>query len=86
MWTLQDAKNRFSAVVEAALAGTPQAVSRRGKPAVVVVAAAEYARLVAESRGSRGSFVAHLLACPTADDPAGTEIPRATARPRDVTL
>ena len=38
MWTLQDAKNRFSAVVEAALAGTPQEVTRRGKPAVVVVA------------------------------------------------
>ena len=30
MWTLQDAKNRFSAVVEAALAGQPQEVSRRG--------------------------------------------------------
>ena len=86
MWTLQDAKNRFSAVVEAALAGTPQEVTRRGKPAVVVVAAAEYARLVAEARGSRGSFVAHLLACPTADDPAGAGIPRATVRPRDVTL
>lgn len=86
MWTLQDAKNRFSAVVEAALAGTPQEVTRRGKPAVVVVAAAEYARLVAEARGSRGSFVAHLLACPTADGPAGTGIPRATVRPRDVTL
>jgi antitoxin Phd len=30
MWTLQDAKNKFSAVVEAALAGQPQQVSRRG--------------------------------------------------------
>ncbi|WP_372837307.1 type II toxin-antitoxin system prevent-host-death family antitoxin, partial [Puniceibacterium confluentis] len=46
MLTLQDAKNRFSAVVEAALSGRPQEVSRRGKPAVVVVAAEEYARLV----------------------------------------
>ena len=31
MWTLQDAKNRFSTVVEAALAGRPQAVTRRGR-------------------------------------------------------
>lgn len=83
MWTLQDAKNRFSAVVEAALAGIPQAVSRRGKPAVVVVSAADYARLVENARGARGSFVAHLLACPAAD---GTEIPRASAAPRDVAL
>ena len=37
MWTLQDAKNRFSAVVDAAMAGQPQQVTRRGKPAVVVL-------------------------------------------------
>ena len=30
-WTLQDAKNRFSAVVKAALAGEPQRVTRRGR-------------------------------------------------------
>ncbi|WP_131725976.1 type II toxin-antitoxin system Phd/YefM family antitoxin, partial [Rhodobacter capsulatus] len=42
MWTVQDAKNKFSAVVEAALAGQPQEVSRRGKPAVVVVSVEEY--------------------------------------------
>ena len=44
-WALQDAKNRFSAVVNAAMAGTPQQVTRRGKPAVVVLAAEEYERL-----------------------------------------
>ena len=35
-WSLQDAKNRFSAVVDAAVGGDPQRVTRRGKPAVVV--------------------------------------------------
>ena len=44
-WQLQDAKNRFSAVVDAALAGEPQQVTRRGKPAVVVLAVSEYERL-----------------------------------------
>ena len=44
-WQLQDAKNRFSAVVEAALTGEPQEVTRRGKPVVVVVAFEEYQRL-----------------------------------------
>ena len=44
-WPLQDAKNRFSAVVDAALAGDPQRVTRRGRPAVVVLAVDEYERL-----------------------------------------
>ncbi|MGH6904639.1 MAG: type II toxin-antitoxin system Phd/YefM family antitoxin [Geminicoccaceae bacterium] len=44
---LQDAKNRFSAVVEAARRGEPQLVTKRGAPAVVVVGAEEYARLKA---------------------------------------
>lgn len=78
MWTLQDAKNRFSAVVDAALAGQPQEVSRRGKPAVVVLAADEYHRMLANARHERESFAAHLLAFPSSD------IERAEARPRDV--
>lgn len=79
MITLQDAKNRFSAVVEAALAGRPQEVSRRGKPAVVVVSAEEYHRLVKAARIiHRESFTDHLLALP------GLEEGRANAKPRDV--
>lgn len=45
IWTLQDAKNRFSAVVEAAATGEPQKVTRRGKWVSVVLSAAEYERL-----------------------------------------
>ena len=44
-WPLQDAKNKFSALVNAALAGAPQRVTRRGQPAVVVLATEEYERL-----------------------------------------
>ena len=44
-WPLQDAKNKFSALVNAALAGEPQRVTRRGQPAVVVVATEDYERL-----------------------------------------
>ncbi len=78
MLTLQDAKNRFSAVVEAALAGRPQEVTRRGKPAVVVVSAKEYHRLLKEARANRESFADHLMTFPVAD------VPRAEAIPRDV--
>jgi antitoxin Phd len=45
VWTLQDAKNRFSAVVRAALDRGPQFITRHGRQAVVVMAAEEYARL-----------------------------------------
>lgn len=80
MWTLHDAKNRFSALVDAALAGVPQEVTRRGKPTVVVVAAADYRRLVSQARGARGSFAEHLLAFPN----GGGELGRADVQPRDV--
>lgn len=82
MWSLQDAKNRFSAVVEAALAGTPQEVTRRGKPAVVVLATTEYRSLLADAKRSRGSFVDHLLAFPGMDEDGETQ--RAAAAPRPV--
>lgn len=78
MWTLQDAKNQFSAVVEAALSGRPQEVTRRGRPAVVVVSAAEYYRLVAEAAEHRESFAEHLMKFP------GAPVERLQAEPRDV--
>ncbi len=45
-WKLEDAKARFSEVVKLAERGVPQHVSVRGRPAVVIVAAADYARMV----------------------------------------
>jgi prevent-host-death family protein len=79
MLTLQDAKNRFSAVVEAALAGRAQHVSRRGKPAVVIVAASDYKRLVTAAAANRPSFKDHLLSFPAEGD-----FERAEVKPRDV--
>lgn len=81
MISLQDAKNRFSAVVDAALAGHPQQVSRRGKPAVVVLSVDEYHRLLGQARAQRESFADHLL-----NFPGGDAVPRAQAAPRDVAL
>jgi antitoxin Phd len=67
-WTLQDAKNRFSAVVEAARRGRPQLVTKRGAPAVVVIAAEHYARLRSFEQAAQPSFVDHLLAMPRDDE------------------
>jgi prevent-host-death family protein len=44
-WQLQEAKARFSEVVEQALKGEAQTVTRRGRPAVVVLDWATYTRL-----------------------------------------
>ena len=72
MWSSQDARNKFSTVVDAALEGKPQVVTRRGKPAVVVLSTVEYRRLLAQAKATRGSFVDHLLAFPGTVARAGT--------------
>jgi antitoxin Phd len=78
-WSIQDAKNSFSSVVEAARR-EPQTVTKHGKPAVVVVAADEYARLCRQERRNAASFKQHLLAIPKGD----AEIPRLEGTLRDV--
>jgi len=66
-WSVQDAKNRFSEVVEAARK-EPQTVTKHGKPTVVVIAADEYERLRRLERLKAPTFADHLLAMPTDDE------------------
>ena len=44
-WQLQEAKSRFSEVVDLTLKEGPQLVTRRGEEAVVILAAKDYRRL-----------------------------------------
>ncbi|ULQ47530.1 type II toxin-antitoxin system Phd/YefM family antitoxin [Flagellatimonas centrodinii] len=81
-WSLQDAKNRFSAVVEAAMSGAAQFVTKRGRAAVVVVSATEYQRLQSVEKGQATSLAEHLLAMPQDDQ----EFERIPLTPRDTTL
>lgn len=66
-WRLQDAKAKFSVLVDNALRGVPQHVTRRGKQAVVVLSEQDFEAL---RRGAAGraakdlSFIEHLLAIP----------------------
>jgi len=62
-WSVQDAKNRFSEVVEAARRA-PQMVTKHGKPAVVVVDVAEYERLRCVDKAKAPSFAELLLSMP----------------------
>jgi antitoxin Phd len=62
-WSVQDAKNCFSEVVEAARR-KPQTVTKHGKPAVVIVGADEYERLRKLQYLQAPSFAEMLLAMP----------------------
>jgi antitoxin Phd len=79
-WSLQDAKNSFSAVVAAAIKGAPQTVTRRGKPAVVVLSIAEYHRLSRREAGEAPNFADHLLSMPQDDG----SLQRGRIKPRNV--
>jgi antitoxin Phd len=45
IWQLQEAKNKFSEVVEEALTQGPQVITKRGVEAVIVLSYAEYRKL-----------------------------------------
>ena len=60
IWKLQDAKAKFSQVVNDALKKGPQLVTRRGQKAVVVVSVEEYEKLVSK----KPTFKEILLNCP----------------------
>jgi antitoxin Phd len=84
-WRLQDAKAQFSALVELAIRGTPQHINRRGKEAVVVLSAAEYASLQAKTQALPKSFVTHLFSIPAHPD-SDFEFERMEIEPRSIDL
>jgi prevent-host-death family protein len=45
IWQLQEAKNKFSQLINEALAKGPQVVTRRGEEVVVIISREEYGRL-----------------------------------------
>ena len=79
-WSLQDAKNGFSAVVAAAIKGASQTVTKRSKPAVVVLSVAEYRRLTERQSAETPNFVDHLLGIPQDDG----SLERGRVKPRNV--
>jgi antitoxin Phd len=63
-WQLQTAKAQLSEVVDAALRGEPQRITRRGKDAVVVLSEQEYVALKTSAKRDAPDFVSYLLAIP----------------------
>lgn len=86
-WRLQDAKAQFSALVDNALRGVPQHVSRRGKPAVVVLSEQDFEALQRSAAGKANkpaSFVEHLLSMPKAPVSEAADSPDVDVQPRDI--
>jgi prevent-host-death family protein len=80
VWQLQDAKNRFSEVVEEALRNGPQTITRRGAETVVVVSIADWARVARPSR----SLIDVLRSAPRLR--GGLDVARSRDTGRDVGL
>jgi prevent-host-death family protein len=62
-WTVQDAKNRFSEVIEHALHDGPQTITRRGRETAVLVSVAAFRAM----SGTQGDLVDFLSRSPLAD-------------------
>lgn len=80
IWQLQEAKNRFSEVVNKALAEGPQTVTRHGEEIVVILSKADYNRL----RKTQSSLLEFFRQSPL----VGIELDlgRDNSLPRDVEL
>ena len=80
-WQLQEAKNKFSRVVDNAVNSGPQIITRRGVEVAIVISYAEYQRIIA-FRGSLSDFFAQS---PLADIELDLERDRSGAR-KDIEL
>jgi antitoxin Phd len=80
IWQLQDAKSKFSQLVEKTLSQGAQIVTRRGRKTVVVVPFEEYERLTRRS----GSLSQFLLSSPLPG--SGLNIERDRSLPRKIEI
>ena len=74
-WQLQEAKNRFSEVINLALTNGPQLVTRRGERTAVLLSYADYEKLC-KAQGRLSEFFRESPL-------AGIEINRDHSQPRD---
>ena len=75
-WTVAEAKARLSEVIDLARSQGPQAITRRGRNAVVIVAAEEWERKTKR----KGNLAEFFTSSPLRD--SGLAIKRMPGRPR----
>ncbi len=79
-WQLQDAKNKFSNLVDKAQHNGPQVVTKHGKDAVVVLSIDEYKKLIKP----KTNLVEFFQTSPLAKEDLG--LTRSKETPRDIEL
>lgn len=77
-WQVQEAKNKFSEVIERASHGDPQVITKHGAEVAVVISIEQYKSMQARSR----SLVEFLLDSPLSG--SGIEVMRDQSPPRAV--
>jgi prevent-host-death family protein len=80
VWSVAEAKARFSEVIDRALKQGPQAITRNGRPAVVIVSSEEWARRT----GRKGTLADFFAASPLPG--AGLKVERPQGGVREVEL
>jgi len=75
-WQLQDAKNKFSNLVEKAQSKGPQVVTKHGREAVVVLSIEEYKKLIKPKKNLVKFFQSSPLANVELDLTRTKELPR----------
>jgi prevent-host-death family protein len=78
-WQVQEAKKRFSELVERAVSDGPQIVTKHGRPTVAVVEIGEFRRL----SGTTLNFKEFLM---TAPDFSMLDLERSKELPREIDL
>lgn len=79
-WQLQDAKSKFSNLVDRAQHNGPQVVTKNGKDAVVVLSIDEYKKLIKP----KTNLVNFFQSSPLAKE--GLDLTRSKEVPRDIEL
>lgn len=79
-WALQDAKSRFSAVVNKACESGPQVVTRRGLPVAVLISYNDYSRI----NSAQPTVIDVLLGGPKIE--GGLKIERDSSPAREVVI
>lgn len=80
LWQLQEAKNRFSEVVNKAITEGPQTVTRHGEEVVVILSKADYNRL----KKSKTSLLEFFRQSPLVG--VELDLERDQSLPRDINL
>lgn len=66
-WTIEDAKNDFGLVAEAAYAGEPQYVTNHSHPELVIITKKRYDQLDGENKEENRKFIQYLMSGPKGD-------------------